>query len=246
MSDNIISPKRSPNRRWQYDVWFAPPRNVTRHPAVSEALRYASDRRIDSHPFFRKASKSKQALELWVSQELIVTGAFSQILLRVCAMIENVHVRTMVMEVVDGEHGPLRAGMAGASHPWLLHQLGESIGLAPASVQILAETEEFLAALETKAREPLTGVAAVGVGNERLILPEYAAVKRCFDACWPGSEYRAFLDANINDDLRHSELLADVGTIMIDNGADPQSYLRAAIESVDDRYHYYDRLLERV
>jgi hypothetical protein len=228
---------------YPFDDWFEPPVSKDQHPAVVDALKYADESGIEDHEFFRIAASSSTALRIWVSQELVVTGPFSQALLRLAALLPNVHLRAMMMIVINGEHGRVVKQRAPGSHPWLLNQLRQSMGIEKADVQPLAETVEFLDALDEEVKSPISGLAATGIGNERLILPEYTAVKNCFAACWPNSEYVRFLDANIGEDMRHSEILADVAAALIAQGADSQEYYDAARRSVDSRVRYYDRLV---
>jgi hypothetical protein len=120
------------------------------------------------------------------------------------------------------------------------------MGMAKEEVQPLPETLEFLRLLEGEVKSVIRGLAATGIGNERLILAEYTSVKSCFAACWPSSDYSRFLDANIGEDLRHSEILADVASILIAQGANGEEYYAAARQSVDSRVRYYDQLASRV
>lgn len=225
-----------------FDDWFEPPQPSERHPSVADALKYADESGIEDHHFFQVAQGSPQALRAWVGQELVVTGPFSQALLRLAALLPNVHLRAMMMIVIDGEHGRVTKLTAPGSHPWLLNRLRKSMNIDKADVEPLQETVEFLDFLDQEVRSPITGLAATGIGNERLILPEYSAVKASFAACWPNSEYARFLDANIGEDLRHSEILADVANVLINQGADAQTYFDAARRSVDARVRYYDQL----
>lgn len=230
---------------FRYDDWFEPAGYTVRVPKVSAALAYADECGIAGHDFFKVASESPAALKMWVSQELIVTGPFSQALLRLAALIFNVHLRARVMIVINGEHGRVKEQSAPNSHPWLLNQLRVSMNIAKDEVHPLPETLDFLAALDDEVISPLAGLAATGIGNERLILPEYAAVKSCFNACQPNCDYARFLDANIGEDMSHSEILADVASSLIRNDIDADQYYDAALRSVDARIHYYDRLTHR-
>jgi len=231
---------------YSFDDWFEAPGHEERHPVVSAALNYADESGIEKHAFFSFAARSPEALRIWVSQELIVTGPFSQALLRLSALEKNVHLRAMMMIVINGEHGRVIKQKAPGSHPWLLNQLRLSMGMAKNEVQPVEETLEFLDLLNQEVESSIRGLAATGIGNERLILPEYSAVKSCFATCWPSTNYAKFLDANIGEDMRHSELLADVASVLIRHGADADLYYDAARRSVDSRVRYYDRLLIRV
>jgi hypothetical protein len=96
---------------------------------VREAEQIERTSRIENHEFFQFAKNSASALVLWASQEAVVTNPFSQILFRVIGDIRNVHVRSVLMPVVAGEHSSVRSGIAASSHPWLIWQLCRSVGL---------------------------------------------------------------------------------------------------------------------
>jgi Iron-containing redox enzyme len=230
-----------------YEDWFEPPPASERpHPVIAEAEQYVSRTRIEEHEFFRYAAGSRYALIIWVTQELMVTGPFAQCMLYVASLLRNVHSRSRMTAAAWGEHSPVRDGVARGAHPWLLHQLRESMGISRRDVHALPMTDEFLRDLRSTCADPLRGVAAIGVGNERLIIPEYNAVKSAFAAAFPTSAYEPFLDANISEDGHHARLLQEVAACLIAEGGDPVAYLEAARLSVDSRVTYYDRLLEWV
>src|SRR5690349_7356368 len=109
---------------WNYDERFTLPRTGDCVGTIQEAEEYVVNKAIDKHEFFEFAKHRVDALEAWVTQELIVTGYFSQLLLRLASSLSNVHLRTMLLKVAVGEHGSLKTdGLAGDSHPWLLHEL---------------------------------------------------------------------------------------------------------------------------
>ena len=135
--------------------------------------------------------------------------------------------------------------MARWSHPWLLHRLRESMGIEAQAIRPLDETNEFLDVLFEECKTPLTGVAALGMGNERLLLPEYVALRKSFEQCWPDCDYSGFLEANLTADAEHARMLGIVASAMIMRGCDPRVYLEAAKRSVDSRIRYHDRLLLR-
>ncbi len=70
--------------------------------------------RIEDHPFFSFAKGSRHAMILWTSQEAIVTNPFSQILFQLIGNIKNVHVLSMLMPVVGGEHSKVREDLSQA------------------------------------------------------------------------------------------------------------------------------------
>lgn len=244
MSSHV--PLSSPDNSAYFDYaeWFEPPPLEKPHPVIAEAEQYVIASRIEAHEFFKVAAASRHSLCVWVTQELIVTGPLALCMLHVASMLPNVHLRSRMTHVAWGEHSTLRDGIARRAHPWLLHQLRESMGIPRRDVQPLPMTDDFLRDLRSKCEDPLQGVAAIGVGNERLILPEYTAVKAAFAAGFPSCVYEPFLDANISEDVQHARLMQDLAAGLIAQGRDPLSYLEAARLSVDARITYYDRLLE--
>lgn len=234
---------------WEYENWFKPYQLDDRdwHPHIRTAQRYVDESAIGCHPFFTYASSHFDAVAAWVSQELVVTGPFSQLLLFVASKIENVHVRARVAKVAYGEHLGLRRGVASRAHPWLLDRLRDAIGVPETSVGPLPETAAFLEQL-TKlcSRSTIAGVAAIGVGNEHLLLPEYEGMRNAFIAVVPDGLATDFFDANIREDESHSRFMYESAAILISQGANADEYLQVAKRSVDGRLQYYDQLLARV
>jgi len=230
---------------WLYREWFHEPAPAADFGIVDAAESHITSSALERHPFFAVAADSADALRLWVSQELVMTGPFSQIVLRAASLFDNVHLRAMVMEVARGEHGSVRGRKAPVAHPWLLHQLRASMGIDERDVYPFAETEEFLEGLSSDCNDPLTALAAIGVGNERLIEPEYSAIKNCFARCCPAATYKPFLDANLNEDAAHARLCYEVASLLVRNVADAESFITAAKRSVERRLRYFDRLYER-
>jgi len=237
---------KRPACEWNYEEYFSPPSSPLRHPVIFEVEKYVETRHLQAHPFFEVAIESPEALKMWVTQEIVMTNPFSQIVLKAASLFKNVHLRAMLTEVALGEHGRVKDGVAKAAHPWLLHLLRESLSIPIESICPFPETQEFLQGLSNGCNSPIEAVAAIGVGNERLIIPEYEAIKRCFAAASPTANYKPFLDANIHEDITHSSLLYDVATHLIARGAKAEAYLEAAIRAVDRRYYYFDQLYNRV
>ncbi|XUJ32449.1 hypothetical protein ACQ5SK_28575 [Bradyrhizobium japonicum] len=99
-----------PRTAFPVDKHFQPIVHWPIAPFIAEAEAIERRARIEVHPFFEYAKNQPDALSLWASQEAVVTNPFSQILLRVIARIANVHVRSLLMPVVDGEHSSVRGG----------------------------------------------------------------------------------------------------------------------------------------
>jgi Iron-containing redox enzyme len=228
---------------WSHAEFFEPSRFSELHPIVNDVEAYIASVELNRHPFFSLAEKNADALLLWVSQELVMTNAFSQIVLAAASAIRNVHVRSVLAEVAYGEHGRCKHGVAAKSHPWLLDQLRSSVGLSDSSVHPHEATVAFIDRLCGFLHSPLAAIAGIGVGNERLIEPEYAAVKLCFDRAFPAASFRPFLDANLNEDLIHSRLCYEAASVLINTPEDAARFFEYAKESVDSRVRYFDELL---
>lgn len=229
---------------WRHEEWFAPTPAVEPHAVLELADNLVMDCPIKRHPFFEHAACSRQALRIWVAQELGVTGPFSQLLLALAAKIPNVHIRAMVVEVAYGEHGEPGSCIASGSHPWLLERLRQSMNIPQNELKLLPETEVFLTELrDVCAVSPLAALGALGIGSEKLLVPEYTAVKMAFRAGWPDCEYETFFDANIDDDTWHAALMSKAAAALINLGGDPDHYLYGAKVSIDTRMSYYTALL---
>jgi Iron-containing redox enzyme len=213
-------------------------------PFALEAEAIERNARIEDHPFFQYAKTRPEVLVLWTSQEAIVTNPFSQILFRVMAEIPNVHVRSLLMPVVYGEHSPLRVGIANNSHPWLIWNLCKSIGLSEDKIKVTKAVANFIHALKLTETEPMRALGALGVGNEQMLIAEYKAIEACFDSALPSADYRNFLQANIGEDEAHTRLIAEAATALEQLGYDPNQYMRGATEGVSARIGYYDTLLD--
>jgi len=227
---------------WHYDSWFMPPPQVPLHPVVEEIEAYIDEVALQRHPFFDKARQSPDALILWVSQELVMTNAFSQIVLNAASRIVNVHLRAIFAEVAFGEHGVVRHGMAKRAHPWLLEQLRSTLSIPKDHVVPRKMTVDFIDRLVVASRTPAGAAAAIGVGNERLIIPEYSAIKECFAALMPTVAYQPFLDANLTEDISHSRLCYELASSLIACGVAPSEFLTQAKGAIQSRVRYFDEL----
>ena len=227
-------------RGWVAGDFFLPPRASSVPPTITAARAFADESQLQNHEFFAVAASAPNLLRLWASQEAVVTGAFSQMLLLVASEIENVHLRATFLEVATGEHHVARDGVAAHSHPWLLYRLCSSVGLDVAAVQPLEATLTFLEALARTCERIPRALGALGVGNERMLLTEYTAVESCFDAALPTAEYKAFLRANVNEDETHCAIVEAVASAI---AADGEEYYDGARLGVAARVRYYDDLM---
>ena len=231
---------------WDYSSFFDPVTDLALNRTIQDVEAAVEGARLDQHPFFAAAAESRAALDLWVSQELVMTNAFSQIVLAAASHIQNVHARSIMTEIAYGEHGRAKAGFAKGAHPWLLERLRASVELPREGVRPLGPTLGFISRLTASLSDDLTAVAYIGVGNERLIDPEYTAIERCFRKLVPNGDFAPFLHANLNEDIRHSQLCYELASILIRTGHDAQKYLEAARQSIASRVRYFDELYAMV
>lgn len=230
---------------WDYATFFDPATaKLSCAPINDEVERYVEEAQLEKHPFFDRAISNRSTLALWVSQELVMTNAFSQLVLGAAATCRNVHARAVLTEIAWGEHGRMRDLVAKHAHPWLLEQLRESVHLPRDVVCPLGPTIAFIERLSAHIGDALEAVAFIGVGNERLIVPEYTAVERCFEALWPDSDFKPFLEANLNEDIWHSELSYILANMLITNNNERERFLVASQEAIKSRVEYFDELLE--
>jgi hypothetical protein len=213
---------------------------------VEEAGAIERRAKIENHRFFDIAKNSRQAMVLWASQEAIVTNPFSQILFRLISNIKNVHVRSILLPVVHGEHSTVRKGTADKSHPWLIWRLCRSLGISEKEIKPTKAIIEFIKVLELSAENPMRGLGVLGIGNELMLLAEYRAVEKCFDSACPDADYRDFLHANIGEDEVHSKLIGDAAAAMGALGDSRDEFIGGARDGVAARVAYYDALLEEL
>jgi hypothetical protein len=153
----------------------------------------------------------------------------------------------MVSAVAAAEHGAIRGNTAPFAHPWLLYSLGKSVRLTDDEMVILPETAQFLEMISKDCeRSPLAAAGVLGMGSERLLVPEYTAARNAFEKCWPECDFRRFLNANIEEDVRHAELMENVGRALLSLGHRDGDFLSGAQVGIEARIVYYDALVERV
>jgi hypothetical protein len=213
---------------------------------VAEAEALESAARIGSHLFFEHASENSDALRLWASQEAVVTNPFSQILFLTLSKIRNVHVRALLLPVIVGEHGKFSNDRAGTSHPWLIWELCRSLGIGDAPIVPTRAVRDFVLTLEKAVCNPMRALGALGIGNELMLISEYAAIERCFDRLFPEAKYKAFLDGNIREDEVHTQLIERAAVALANMGEDPREFVEGARLGVEARVTYYDALLREI
>ncbi len=140
----------------------------------------------------------------------------------------------------------VHGGRAARSHPWLLHQLSQSLGLGATPLSPLPETVRFLDELNWAcAQSTMSAAGALGAGGELLVIPEYSAMKRAFAAGWPVPDYARFFNANIKEDERHALIMETAAHSLAQLGHDGNDFLAGAIRVLNARVSYYDRLASR-
>lgn len=228
------------------EEYFSPILGLNNEPFVEEAFAIEREAAISKHPFFHVAMKNRMALTFWAGQEAVVTNPFSQILFKVLANIKNVHIRTLLLPVAVGEHGVLQSGTARKSHPWLLWELCSSIGINLREVKISDPVADFIAVLDGAAHEPMRALGIIGVGNEMMLQGEYQAIGACFDVHFPSGSHHAFLQANIREDISHTQLIAQAASALGRMGHPTDEFVVGAREGVAARIAYYDSLLREI
>lgn len=214
------------------------------HPAVVDAMKSVEDIQIGAHPFFEVASGERNLLKLWVEQELHVTNPFSRMLLNLAGSLPNVHLRSIAVAVAAGEHGRVGNGCASSSHPWLLYELSQAVGVDVDQSVMLVGTRAFVESLSISCSESvIAAVGALGVGNEALLVPEYSAILETFNDSWPEANASRFLMANIAEDTAHAEMMATLASVLLSLGASEADYRRGVSRALNSRIEYYDSLI---
>jgi len=226
--------------------YFGPIQEVGTAPFVAEAAAIERDAAIEKHPFFPFAQTHRDAVVFWASQEAVVTNPFSQTLFRVLANIKNVHIRSVLMPVVEGEHDTVQSGIARRSHPWLLWELCLAIGIDPHKIRISEAVRQFIAVLNESANNPMRALGVLGIGNEMMLVEEYAAIRTCFDAHFPNKIHNDFLQANISEDVSHTRIIGHAATALWRLGFSATDFVSGARDGVAARVNYYDMLLREL
>lgn len=232
---------------WAFEDFYAPldpsrgPRNSTQ--AARDLVASCG---IESHAFFDFARREKTALEEWAKQECIVTNHFSLALLSLVASIKNVHIRSLLMPVIAGEHSKIRDGRAVRSHPHLLSKLVRDLAIQEEHVRPASFTTEFIDVLFSAGESEAYRLGVLGIGNEALLVPEYGAVEKAFAHHYPSDLYAPFLRANIEEDTVHSDLMEEAALCLLRSDQDGVDFLRGAADGIAARMKYYDSLLRRL
>jgi hypothetical protein len=228
---------------WTYRAYLEQPDFDLNVPEIEKAVQYQDNVAISEHPFFRIAAHYPPALKTWAEQEMITSSCFSQVITEWMATIDNCHIRTKVLPVFAGEHGNMYGNIASQSHPYLAEQLCRSLNSDLDSIVVLEPTRQFIADMEDSAASQLGGAGFLGIGNERMLLEEYGAVRAAYSRACPTAHYREFLEANIFDDAVHHRIIAQAAAAMVSLGGDPAEFYIHAKKGVDSRMIYYDELV---
>lgn len=212
-------------------------------PFVADAEKIERAAAIESHPFFVYAMENSSALLLWAGQEAVITNPFSQALFATLSNIKNVHVRSILIPVVAGEHSPLREGIATRAHPWLIRKLCLSLNLDFSSINQGLPVTAFANALIDSSSNVMFSLGFIGVGNELMLQAEYKAVQSCFEKNFPEADFADFLHSNIHEDEAHTKLIERAATALAALGESGEDFLNGARAGVAARVRYYDQLL---
>lgn len=231
---------------WAFEDYFSAPdiEKILQNKHFVEQARVAlADAKIGNHKFFAEAALEPELLKVWAAQESVITNHFSQVLLKFLSAIKNVHVRSLLMPVVAGEHSKLRNGIAFGSHPHLLSQLVEDLCINANQINPLECTVRFADHLSNSIVDWFYGLGFLGIGNEAMLVPEYEAVEIAFSRHFEREIFRPFLRANIEEDKSHSSIMDDAAAMTIQSDEDGTRYLAGALDGITARTRYYDELL---
>ena len=186
---------------WRFDDYYTPIDPAAGPTSIIGSARLiVKDSSIANHPFFGFTRTHRAALVEWAKQECVVTNHFSFALLSLLAKIKNVHLRSLLIPIVVGEHSPVRDGYAYHSHPHLLSKLVIDLGVSTNEISPLPFTEHFIDILFCANESVAYSIGVLGVGNEALLVPEYGAVEEAFSPHFHSAIYRPFLRANVEEE----------------------------------------------
>ena len=230
---------------WRFDEYFAEMRVPSKTPDfILQARGMVRSCGIENHVFFDFCKENKGALIEWTKQECIITNHFSLSLFSLLGLIRNVHLRSMLIPVLAGEHSPLKDGIAYGSHPNLLARLIDDLGIDTDSLNAENFTVEFVDLLFSENYPICYRFGVLGVGNEALLVPEYKAVSLAFDHHYPRGVHRPFLTANIEEDRIHSKVMEDAAMLLCNDAETQDSFIQGARDGIQARFRYYDKMLD--
>jgi pyrroloquinoline quinone (PQQ) biosynthesis protein C len=133
------------------------------------------------------------------------------------------------------------------SHPSLLRKLALALGASAEEVRNakpLLETSEYLERLFSLCRSSdyLEGLAAIGYGNEYLVLFEYPIFRTACKRIGCSSEVLKFFDVNIQADVEHTDSIERVITQALPDPSHEESLLGATEAALAARRTFYDGL----
>jgi hypothetical protein len=229
---------------WKFEDYFGKLSvTATSDFCSADILKILADNSIEKHQFFDLAKSKKCFLTEWVKQECIVTNHFSLALLCFLASIKNVHLRSLLMPVVTGEHSKLRDGVAFGSHPYLLAKLAADLSIDSMAVKPEQFTIDFIETLFSETKSTAYRLGLLGIGNEALLIPEYTAVRDVFALHYDRKLFRPFLTANIEEDSQHASLMETAARFVCKSQSDWEEFILGGRDGVNARIQYYDALV---
>ena len=216
--------------------------------AVSHFRRFVKEHRLLRHRFLAAAREGQlhvSDLRVFAVQEMFVSVAFPAMMAEVVCRIpyrrEELRyplIANMFEEA--GERDP------GESHPALLRRLAISLGVAECDIELanpIPETDEYLKRLFAlcRNRSYVEGLAAIGYGNEYLVLFEYPVFKKACARLGYADDVLRFFDANIQADVEHTDNIERV-LVAAAPKTDGNEIVRAIDEALEARYVFYDGL----
>lgn len=201
------------------------------------------------HPFLlaaRNRRLSREALCVFACEELFVSMAFPTMMAEVICRIpwSDETFRYPLIANMFEEAGGLEPT---ESHPSLLRKLACDLGVAAEAIRAkapLAETSQYLDKLFGQCRDStyVEGLAAIGYGNEYLVLFEYPILKRACRDNGCSDEVLKFFDVNVEADVAHTNNIESVIASSCRTPEDWQLVRCATLRALSARELFYDGL----
>lgn len=204
-----------------------------------------------THPFVLSASKGQlniDQLRSFALQESFVSLSFPTMMAEVICKIPF-HLEEVRYPLITnlfeeaGEYKPAN------SHPSLLRKLAVALGAKKEEIESaepLPETVTYLEKLFALCRSNnyLDGLAAIGYGNEFLVLFEYPPFKKACKQLGLSAEILEFFDVNIKADVAHAANIDKVILLSCSDSVSVKSVIDATIAALDARQIFYDGLIK--
>jgi pyrroloquinoline quinone (PQQ) biosynthesis protein C len=220
---------------------------------VSQMKNLVKKHKVLNHPFLdaaRQGRSTLEAMQLFAIQEMFVSLAFPTMMAKVISKIpprlESARYPLVVNLYEEaGQNNPTN------SHPNLLRKLAMELGVEDERLRgatPLNETTQYLNQLFELCEDPnyLCGLAAIGFGNEFLVLFEYPPLRKACRKLGLPPDVLTFFDENIKADVAHSKNIEAVVESAIFNSDQLTAIQVATEKSLQSREVFYDGLCRMV